>query len=72
MSELTTCNFCRLNEIKERARRSGKKLRKVSDKRFSGKFAEGTTYHMVENKFTIIGDKTFAAWFWEMPSRCVC
>ncbi len=72
MSELTRCNYCKLEELKLRAKRNGKKLRKVADKKFSGKFAEGTTYHMVIDKFTVISDKTFAAWFWDLPGRCVC
>jgi len=58
MSELTSCNYCTLQDIKSRAKQKGEKVRVVPNGRHGG----------VDIK---VGDRQ-AAWFMELTKYCCC
>ncbi len=58
MSELTSCNYCTLRDIRARAKRDGKKVRVKHNALHGG----------VD---ILVGDRT-ACWFMELTKYCCC
>jgi len=58
MSEYTTCNYCELESLKQRAKRDKKKLKRAPNKEHGG--------------INITIDGKFACWFMELTNHCVC
>jgi hypothetical protein len=83
MSELTTCNYCSLREVKARARKEKKKVTMLPGRTFGVKHSEtggmrGIDVYVHPAKINVSKlrpdqrEKYWDRWFWELSDRCVC
>jgi hypothetical protein len=71
MSELTPCNFCSLNRIKESANEKGMKITLKKSNSMMGGTDVYTHPPSIEHPEEY-GDKYFSAWMMEIPIHCCC
>jgi hypothetical protein len=70
MSELTPCNYCSLQTLRDRAKAEGKILARRPDA--FGPWGGGLRFHMIDTKDEPLDDDNFCAWLAEVPDHCVC
>jgi len=75
MSELTSCNYCTLKGIRERAKENGLKVTLLIDNWFDG-HPSGTSVYVHPKDVKIVDKKArkkyFKAWLMEIPNKCCC
>ncbi len=62
MSELTSCNYCKFEGIKRRAKESGMKVT----------YKNSNVYVHPPGVKNPTNDKYFKVWFMELPKSCCC
>jgi hypothetical protein len=68
MSELTSCNYCDLLQIKSRAKAEGKIVVLRPAKKEDEYYIGGTDCIVIDKD----GKENKAAWFMEISNHCVC
>ena len=79
MGEFTTCNFCRLKDIRRRAKEKGQKVTLRASGFWGGKDVyvhpkdvKIPTKHVHQDDNKEGPDEYWVAWMWEIPERCCC
>lgn len=68
MSELTSCNYCTMQSIKQRAKRNNKSIVIQPCKGGLG----GVNIYLIEKDEELTPDSKITAWFMELPDHCCC
>ena len=73
MSELTTCNYCNLRRIKDRAKKEKKKVTKIPTSQELGGFEIFVHPKEIDIKKLSKKERTkyFSSWMWEITDHCV-
>ena len=73
MSELTSCNYCRLKRIKERAKEERKRVTLMPSVFMGGTEVYVHSKHVNIRKLSDKDKKQHkSAWMMEIPDRCCC
>jgi hypothetical protein len=74
MSELTTCNYCNLNHIKDDAKRNKQKVTVVPAKGKLGGFDVYVHPRGIVIEFLTKRESKpyWVAWMWEITDHCAC
>jgi len=70
MSEFTTCNYCKLRDIKANAKKTNSKVKIKSDIKYGGK--KVFIYNESEQLDESEDSEHFEAWFMALTDHCVC
>lgn len=75
MSELTSCNYCTLRAIRNRAPKGARVIVREHDGRFSG-FEGGVDVFVVPAGIAVSDDDDLGSyhkcWFMELTTKCAC
>ena len=69
MSDMLTCNYCTMQNIKERAKKDNSKIITRDNAGFA---LGGVNVYIVPKGKRFDKDKHLVAWFMELPERCAC
>ena len=74
MNELTSCNFCSLRQIRNRAQVAGKKVHIVYDNGSARVYVYPKEVKLPfwVDESTEFHEKYFTAWFMELSDHCCC
>jgi len=73
MSELTLCNYCRMQSIERDAKKQGKRIVKIPSERcniFGGREVRWEVHSIKKNE--VLSGKNWICWMWEITDHCVC
>ena len=69
MSDLTSCNFCKMQGIERDAKRNGKKVVKIPSAKMQ--HLGGWEIHVIK-KGEVLSGKNWICWMMEITDHCMC